>query len=260
MKCCEVVLKLEELSPPMYAEKWDNVGLLIGRKEKNIKSIYLALDATDEVVEDAADKGVDLLITHHPLLFSPMKRICSDDFIGRRAIKLISNDISYYAMHTNFDVMGMADAAADEIGLRNRQVLSITYEDEIAKEGFGRVGQLNRIMSLRECAEYIKQKFHIPSVRVFGDLDATLEKAAISPGSGKSMIDAALKSGAEVLITGDIGHHEGIDAVAQGLMIIDAGHFGIEQIFVSYMKEYIEREIPGLQVFTEIPKSPFVVL
>jgi putative NIF3 family GTP cyclohydrolase 1 type 2 len=115
-------------------------------------------------------------------------------------------------------------------------------------------------MSLRECAEYIKQKFHIPSVRVFGDLDATLEKAAISPGSGKSMIGAALESGAEVLITGDIGHHEGIDAVAQGLMIIDAGHFGIEQIFVSYMKEYIKREIPGLQVFTEIQKSPFVVL
>ena len=90
-------------------------------------------------------------------------------------MKLIGNDISYYAMHTNFDVMGMADAAADEIRLKERQVLSITYEDEIAKEGIGRYGKLPQVMTLEECASYVKDVFHLESVKVYGERDMAVE-------------------------------------------------------------------------------------
>ena len=126
MTCQEIMERLEELSPAHYAKEWDNVGLLVGNREKTVKSIYIALDATKEVVDEAVALGADMILTHHPLIFKGMKRIVSDHFIGERLIGLIQNDICYYAMHTNFDIMGMADAAADELKLRNREVLQVT--------------------------------------------------------------------------------------------------------------------------------------
>ena len=118
MKCIDIIGRLEELSPPKFAEEWDNVGLLVGRKEKDINNIYIALDATDDVIDRAITLGADMIITHHPMIFSSIKKINSDDFVGRRILSLIRHDINLYAMHTNFDVMGMADAAADEMKLK----------------------------------------------------------------------------------------------------------------------------------------------
>ena len=258
---CSIIMEsLEQLSAPSFAESWDNVGLLAGRRDKMVHKICIALDATDEVIEEAAAKGADLLLTHHPLIFSAIKRVNTDDFTGRRIVKLLQSDISYYAMHTNFDVMGMADAAADEMRLKERQVLDITYEDEISKEGIGRYGKLPQVMTLEECASYVKEIFHLESVKIYGEPDCAVECAAISPGSGKSMIKPAVAVGAEVLVTGDIEHHEGLDAMAQGLMIIDAGHYGIEKIFVPYMTEYLKREFPRLEVFAAKEKNPFWVM
>ena len=259
VECSVVIESLEQLCAPVFAESWDNVGLLAGRRDKEVRKICIAVDAVDSVIEEAVRNGADMLLTHHPLIFSPMKKITTDDFIGRRLVKLIQNDISYYAMHTNFDVMGMADAAADEICLKDRQVLSITYEDEISKEGIGRYGRLPQVM-LEECASYVKEIFRLESVKIYGESDTAIECVAISPGSGKSMIHPAVKAGAEVLITGDIEHHEGLDALAQGLAVIDAGHYGLEKIFVPYMVEYIQREFPQLSVFAAREKNPFWVM
>ncbi len=170
MKCHEIIERLEILSPPKYAEDWDNIGLLAGRRDKEVAKVYIALDATDEVIADAVDCGADMLLTHHPLVFKKLTRVNTDSFIGRRMYELIKNDISYYAMHTNFDVMGMADAAADELGMSGREVLNVTYEDEISKEGCGRAGRLCKEMSVRELAELVKERFAVPNVRVYGDL------------------------------------------------------------------------------------------
>ncbi len=260
MKCYEVMERLEELSPTMYAEDWDNVGLLVGRREKDVRKLYIALDATDEVIEEAVKLQADMLVTHHPLIFASLKKIQSDDYIGRRILRLARHDIAYYAMHTNFDIMGMADAAADEIGLKKREVLEITYEDDIAKEGIGRRGKLPHIMTLAECAEHVKKCFRLEHVKVFGDLEATVENAAISPGAGKSVVQDAVKAKADVLITGDIDHHTGIDANAQGLFIIDAGHYGIEKIFIAYIREYIQRELPEMTVYVHPLSAPYVIL
>lgn len=257
MRCSEIIQKLEELSPSSFAESWDNVGLLAGRRDREVTKVYLALDATDEVIAEAVRIGAQMLLTHHPLIFTAMKRVTAEDFIGRRVAKLLRHDISYYAMHTNFDLMGMADAAADEMGLRNRQVLAITYEDEIAKEGIGRFGTLPSIMSLLECAEYVKKVFHVENVRVFGDPEAEMEYAAVSPGSAKSVIKSAIALGADVLISGDVDHHEGIDCVAQGMNVIDAGHYGMEKIFMPYMEEFFHRELPQIETVTAPEKNPF---
>lgn len=260
MKCSEIIERLETLSPGIYAEDWDNIGLLAGRRDREVGTVYIALDATDEVIEDAVRVGADMLLTHHPLIFKKLSRVNTDDFIGRRVYELIRNDISYYAMHTNFDVMGMADAAADELGLKDRTVLNVTFEDEISKEGCGRVGRLQEHMSVESLAELVKKSFHVPNVRVFGDLGDIVEVAAVMPGSGGSYIRDAINAGADVMITGDIDHHEGIDAVAQGLSIIDAGHYGIEKLFIPYMEEFIKREFPGLKVYKAEFCEPFVTV
>lgn len=257
MKCYEIMEKLETLSPKHFAESWDNVGLLVGSAEKEVTSCMLALDATDTVIDQAILMEADLLITHHPMIFKPLKRIVSDDFTGKRIIKLIQNDISYFAMHTNFDVMGMADEAAETLGLSGSDVLEITFEDEISKEGIGRVGFLEMPMSLEECAHLVKEAFDIDQVRIFGEATAPVKKAAIVPGSGSDYVDLALAAGADVLITGDISHHNGLDAVEKGISVIDAGHYGLEKIFIPYMRTFLNRELPELQVFEARQPAPF---
>ena len=103
MKCSEVIEILGKLAPESCACDWDNPGLLAGRSDKEVKKIYIALDATDQVVDAAIKAGADMLLTHHPLIFKAIKKVNDQNFITRRLVKLIQADISYYAMHTNFD-------------------------------------------------------------------------------------------------------------------------------------------------------------
>ena len=105
MLCKEIMRVIEATYPKDAALDFDNVGLLVGRSEKEVNRIYLALDATDSVIESAEKAGADMLITHHPLIFTPLKKVTDEDFVSRRVLKLISNVIAYYAMHTNYDVL-----------------------------------------------------------------------------------------------------------------------------------------------------------
>ena len=260
MQLTELMAQLEELAPARFAMEYDNVGLLCGRKEREVRRVFIALDATDEAVDEAIRAGADLLLTHHPLIFHGIKRVTEDDVIGRRLVRLIENDISYFAMHTNFDVMGMADAAADELDLTDRQVLEVTWEDELSTEGIGRIGGLPREMSLRQCAEYVKSVFGIDALRIFGDPEKPVRKAAVCPGSGRSVIGEALEKQADVLITGDTDHHTGIDAVAAGLTIIDAGHYGLEKLFIPYMQAVFLRQMPSLEVICATDRAPFLTV
>lgn len=260
MECKKVIEILEKQSPKSYACDWDNVGLLVGREDKEIQKIYIALDATDEAIEEAIANGADMLLTHHPMIFKGMKRVTQEDFIGRRIIRLIQNDMVYYAMHTNFDVMGMADLAADYLGISDTRVLEITSVSETGEEGIGRYGSLKKEMTVRECCEEVKQAFSLEKVKVFGDLERKVKTAAISPGSGRSVISNALQAGVDVLITGDIDHHEGIDAVAQKLTVIDAGHYGVEHIFIPYMEQYLKREAKELEIAVQPLTFPFQII
>ena len=126
MTCKEIMEKLEERWNPSYALEWDNVGLLVGREDKEIKKVFTALDATEETIAQALEFGADLLITHHPMIFSPVKKVTSADFIGRRLITMIQADLCYYAMHTNFDVKGMAQLNQECLGLTDCEVLEET--------------------------------------------------------------------------------------------------------------------------------------
>lgn len=173
-------------------------------------------------------------------------------------IKLIENHISCYAMHTNFDVKGMAELAAQKMSLIDCQVLDITDLGEQGPEGIGRVGDLPEKISLETCVRQVKEAFTVDMVKVFGDLSQKVKRAAICPGSGKSVISCALNAKAQVLITGDIDHHEGIDAASQGLAIIDAGHYGIEKLFIPFMVQYLEKHTEGIEIQGQPVKQPFL--
>ena len=136
----DLIAQLDEFCPPSFAESWDNPGLQAGRTDKEIGTVYIALDATSEVIEDAVRVGADLVLTHHPLLFGGIKHVTDTDFIGKRIVKLLTNDIACFAMHTNFDVSAMAAEAADRLRLIEPDVLDVTYQDSISHEGLGRIG------------------------------------------------------------------------------------------------------------------------
>ena len=253
MKCRELIKLLNETAEPSLAADWDNPGLLVGDEEKQVSRVLIAVDATDEVIDEAFECRADMIITHHPLIFKGIKRVTQDDFTGRRIIRLIQNDMVCFAMHTNFDVSCMGDEAAERLGLINTKVLQKTSEDE----GFGRVGELKEAIAVHMLCENIKENFGLDGVKVFGDLLSMVKRVAVMPGSGSSAIEDAVREEADVLITGDIGHHDGIDAVAKGVIVIDAGHFGIEKIFMDYMKEYLERNAKGIKVFCDDREEPF---
>lgn len=260
MQCKEIMQVIEAAYPRSAALDFDNVGLLAGRAGKEVNRVYLALDATDAVIDRAIEAGADMLITHHPLIFSPMKRVTDEDFIGRRVVKLIQNDIAYYAMHTNYDVLGMATLSEKILGIKNSQVLDVTMCEDGNEEGIGRVGDLEKPMTLEECCVYVKHKLKLGSLKVFGDMNGTVSRLAVSPGSGKSAVAPAIAKGADVLVTGDIGHHDGLDAVEQGLAVIDAGHYGTEYIFIDDMKHFLEDKLPVLDVMTTPIVHPFQVI
>ena len=265
MICEKIINTLELQAPEAYACSWDNVGLLVGSKEKEVRRIYVALDATDEAIREAISAGADMLLTHHPLIFKGIKKINTGDFIGRRVIELVKNDMAYYAMHTNFDISGMAQLAAEKLCLSETRTLQPEpgiFGENQEPMGIGVVGVLPKTMTLTECIQYVKEAFMVDMVKIFAAdgsvASEPVSRIAVCPGSGKGVIEDALKARAQVLVTGDIDHHEGIDAVAQGMAILDAGHYGLEKMFIPYIKAYLEEQLPEIEVIAQEPKQPFI--
>ena len=227
MKCSEVIEALRELAPEEWACEWDNPGLIAGRTEKEIKRIFVALDATDPIVEEAVRVEADLLLTHHPLIFKAVKQVNNQNFITRRLLRLIPLEV-------------LGEAGGQPFGI-------------------GKWGDLEKPTALSQLAKEVKEKFELPYVLVYGEESAErkMYRAAVCPGSGGSEIEAAIQAGAEVFITGDISHHQGIDAAARGMAVIDAGHYGLEHIFVEFMGEWLKKRLGSkIQVIQAGPQWP----
>lgn len=257
MICRDIIKLLEVLAPTEYALEWDNPGLLTGNRNKDIRTIVIGLDATEVLLNEAVRLRADMIITHHPMIFSPIKAVTADTVIGRKLETLIKNDIACYAMHTNYDTKGgMAKLAAGMLGLKNCQVL----EETLNQEGIGQIGLLDSAISTRELGEKVKEVFGLKNVIIYGNEEKMIDKVAICPGSGKSVINIAAKKEADCLITGDIGHHEGIDAMEMGMSIIDASHYGLEKIFINDIYKYLKEYCPGVEIIPLGQGVPFCVI
>lgn len=260
MQSKELIEKLERLAPPEYAESWDNPGLLVGSAKREVHKVYIALDADGEAVDRAVRCGCDMILTHHPLLFSAVKSIRDEDFIGHRLMMMIENRINYFAMHTNFDTAVMADLAADRLKLQNKQPLAMVRETESGLKGIGSTGDLTEEMTLADLAIFVRKAFNLPQVRCYGKPDTKIRRVSMCPGSGKGMDGDVLEAGGQVFITGDVDHHYGIDCVEKGICVIDAGHHGLEHIFVPFMEQWMQENCPEIEAVTDGNQSPFFVV
>ncbi len=242
MKCAQIIEALEMLSPREYACDWDNVGLLVGRRDKEVKKIMIALDATHEVIKRAVAEKTDMLITHHPMIFSAIKQVNDDNFITEKVLMLAENGISYYAMHTNFDIVGgMAQLACGPQYMNLSETAPISCEPG-QTQGLGRYGRLPIPMTAMQVAEQVKKCFGIPFVMLYQSpelTDKVYDRIAVLPGSGKSEMKKVVRDGYELYLTGDYTHHEGIDAMDMGLTVLDATHYGLEHIFIHFIKDYL---------------------
>ncbi|MCI8510444.1 MAG: Nif3-like dinuclear metal center hexameric protein [Lachnospiraceae bacterium] len=258
MKCFEIMELLETLAPGRLACGWDNPGLLAGRREKEVSKVLLTLDVDDRTAARAVSCGADMIISHHPLIFKAIKRVTDEDFIGRRLLTLIRADIAYFAMHTNFDAApeGMAEAVVKRLGLMDCEPLEVMGEENGLSYGIGRIGALRPPMTGPAFARRVKEAFGLPFVTAYGSRlweNEPVSRVAVCPGSGGSVVGEAIGRGAQVLVTGDIGHHAGIDAAAQGLMILDAGHYGLEHVFMEDMERWLGEHLPEKIVIEKMP-------
>jgi len=239
--------------PEELKESWDNVGLMVGDESLDITKVLVCLDVTSNTVQEAKDFGAELIISHHPLIFSPLKHIVEDSALGSIIRDLIKNDINVYSMHTNFDKAkgGMNDLLAEKIGLCDVREY---FEDELYApdgkpiENFGRTGRLETPMTLDDFADFIKVSLGCSAIKIFGDGDDTVRNVALCTGSGGSMIYSAYNAGADVYLTSDLGHHHAQTATEIGLNLIDAGHFETENIITEYLFDILSTEFPDLLI------------
>lgn len=242
MKCASIIEKLQDLMPYTLAMDWDNVGLLVGSSQKEVKKVLLGLDLTNEMLDFAIKEEVDLIITHHPLIFSSIKVVNDDSILGRKILSLIKNDISYIALHTNYDIAKdcMTKASFKRLGLEFCEVFC--EEKNFANDilGIGGIANLQESKTLYELASIFKEKLELAACPVYGNLEDSFDKLAVLPGSGKGMYKEAIKKGIKLLVSGDISHHDGIDALEGGVSIIDVGHYGMEKVFIDDMQDKIK--------------------
>jgi dinuclear metal center YbgI/SA1388 family protein len=267
---------MDQLAPPLLAEEWDNVGLQIGDPRHPVRRIWIALDPSPEVVKAACQKKVDLLITHHPLIFRPLKTIDFDTPGGSIIRMAVQHKLAIFSAHTNLDIVqdGVNDVLAKQLGLRNLGVLQPVQAGERAKEdieplrggeveyGIGRIGSLAKAGSLKSLVSMVKKRLKLDFVKVAGDLEMRVTRVAICSGSGSSLIQAFLSSKAQAYISGDIHYHDAREAENANRAIIDIGHFPSEHLMVDALAQQLENLLSRAGIEAEITactieKDPF---
>ncbi len=244
-----------DFAPPQLAESWDNIGLQVGNLQDEVSKALISLDLTEEVLWEAVDKDAHLVITHHPLFFKPIQ--CLDDSqVTTRLARLASNmDITVLSFHTNLDATqnGLNDLLAKQLGLKNCAALIASQDPKKPKAGLGRVGKLSKKISLQDLLEKISSKLKLDNIRYAGSPNHQVQKVAVMTGSGAGFFNEALAAGADVLVTGDLKYHQALDAIAQGICIIDIGHFageiGMVQLVAEKLKAWAKKQQYTLEVF-----------
>ncbi|MGL5426359.1 MAG: Nif3-like dinuclear metal center hexameric protein [Cetobacterium sp.] len=245
MKLSKLINFLEEKFPKYLAEEWDNVGLLVGKRDSEVERVLLSLDITEKVIDKAIEIGANLIITHHPMIFKPLKNITGDTLTGKKIIRLIENKISVYSMHTNLDSSksGLNDFLGETIlGLKDGKILDSSEKKGI-EYGIGRIYKLNEVLSIEKLSEILKEKLGLDSITVVKANEIKgIKKIALVSGSGASYWRKAKKLGAGVLITGDVKYHEAMDAKEENFSLIDIGHFESEWVFSNLLEDVLTKE------------------
>ncbi len=238
----ELYKVFEERIPKELREEWDNDGLMCCPDSlREVNRVFVSLDVTEEIIDYAIERGFDLIVSHHPLIFKPINAINDDGHVGRKLIKLISSGISVFSFHTRADKVfgGVNDLFSDRIGLSD----AVPFGEGL----MGRVGDIDEEMTLEDFAFKVKEALGADSV-AYADGYNAVKRVAILGGDGKSYVKDAIAAGADTYISGNIGYNMMEEAAEMGINLIEAGHYFTERAVTELFTDIITREDPDIYV------------
>lgn len=241
----EIEAFLYRFAPKELAMEWDNVGLLLGDPEREVRRILVALDITETVAQEAIDGGCELIAAHHPVMncrWREVQTVRRDTFQGRLLMKLLCGGVSCICMHTNLDAAagGVNDCLAETLGLSNVERLP-------GGDGICRMGELAAPMPLRQFVRQAASALDCGGIR-YADAGKPAFRIAVGGGACGEYAEAALNAGCDTLLTADVKYHAFLDAAASGLNLIDAGHFPTEDMVCGKLVALLREEFPALSV------------
>ena len=270
LKLGDILELVNKIAPFDIAEKWDNCGLQAGNLNWEVKRVIIGLDASLSLMEAAQDNRCDLVLTHHPLMLHPEKSIDFNKMPGKAVAISARDKINIVSAHTNLDKAsdGLNDYFADKIGMQKKEIFYIEEFSDIPNDqpiGFGRIGYLEKRISLKQLSKTVKEKLALNHLRVIGNMDLPIHSIAVCTGSGGSFVDTFLKSNADVYITGDIKYHEARLVEENSKALIDVGHFGSEYIAIDLLFEKLSQAVNKAGLNIEIKKfkkekDPFIIV
>ncbi len=251
----DIVAVMEALAPASLAEPWDNVGLLCGDFDAPVKRVMVSLEVTGAVVKEAADQKAELLIVHHPLIFQPLKNITGNSYEGPLLHSLILSGIALFCAHTNLDKApgGVDDTLAHILGILNTRPLSVEQTPQY--KGFGRIGQLAASKNIELYLKEIKAKLGITRIDIIGVTDKEIRTVASMAGAGGDYIGLAQALGAELYITGELKHHDAVEAFEKRMTIASVGHFASEHPAMDVLIDRLQNALNALQYKIEVIPS-----
>ena len=247
MKISDITDHLETIAPRHYQEEYDNSGLIAGDITKECSGVLVSLDCTEEIVKEASEKKCNLIVSHHPLIFRPIRRIHPANVTGRTLMAAIRSDIAIYAIHTNLDnvITGVNATIADRLGLINREIL-LPRPDQ-GSVGSGLIGDLGKAVTERRLLKDLKEEFNIPVIRHSPLTGKPVSRVALCGGSGSFLISNALQGGAGFFISADIKYHAFFEGEHK-MVIADIGHYESEQFTIDLLYQVILEKFPNFAV------------
>ena len=251
---------LDSFAPTRLAEDWDNVGLLVGDPAIEAKKVMTCLTVTPESAGEAIDKNVDLIVSHHPLPFRPLKRLTTDTVPSRLLWDLVRAGVSIYSPHTGFDSAseGINQTLGERIGLTGLSPL-VPIKDDPAQLGAGRIGRHESAPSLRSFVDAIKSEFALGGLHIVGDLEKTVELVAVACGSGGSFLEKARRAHCDTFVTGEATFHTCLEAKANGISLVLLGHHTSERFAVEDLSGRLAEKFPDIEVWaSKLESDPLI--
>ncbi|NOX26176.1 MAG: Nif3-like dinuclear metal center hexameric protein [Deltaproteobacteria bacterium] len=240
---------LNDIAPFAWAEDWDNVGLMLGDPDQEISGILTGLDPATALLAEARDIGANLIITHHPAIFHPLKNIQAGEPDAAFIVQAIKDNIAVVACHTNLDIVagGVNTALAAKLGLVGVTALVPATLPPPAI-GLGLIGRLPKALGAESFFTNICQKLDLPAVNISGPIPASIERVAVCGGSGSEFAPVAQKAGVQVYITGEVKHNTARWAEEAGFCVVDAGHFGTENVVIAELTKILGQKLAGREI------------
>jgi dinuclear metal center YbgI/SA1388 family protein len=240
---------LDHFAPSRLAEEWDNVGLLVGDPHNRLQRVMTCLTVTPASADEAVAEGADLIVTHHPLPFRPLKRLTTDSTPGRLVLQLVRAGIAVYSPHTAFDsaATGINQQLAEGLGLINTAPL--VAKDALPPLGAGRFGDLAQGMSLPELAARLKAFLKLSGLHVVGDPAQVCRRVAVACGAAGEFLEPACRAACDTLVTGETTFHTCLEAEARGIALLLPGHFASERFAVETLAVTLAAQFSELTVW-----------